>query len=329
MVGTNRKQTKGRNSGLKLVAKIVIGIVVGLCLAGSATLPAKVILDEAAVYGTNDRHKLHHQPPTSSSLRTLRDNNEVATKTSANDEWIVLIELSSGFYDFFQNWFEHVSKIESFRLDIVVVAEDDATYQRLQMEQLAHVVVERSAATLEETHQALTYDTKNYHKLVSGRAAHILQKLKEHKNVLYTDVDTVWRADPLPFIFNDQQEHDMMLQVDTQTYSWVSPYYCTGFMAIRSNERTIQFVSDWKQALETPQLNQPIFNQILHKRSNVLHTPLPSLEFPSGQMYFDQYSQHKRDAAVVVHNNYIAGHGPKKARFVQHGLWKVSDNVVT
>ena len=81
-------------------------------------------------------------------------------------------------------------------------------------------------------------------------------------------------------------------------------------------------MSDWQKALTKPQLNQPIFNQILHTASTVKHQPLPKAEFPSGELYFKKFNDGQRAKAVVVHNNYIVGVAAKQQRFKLRGLWK-------
>ena len=209
-----------------------------------------------------------------------------------------------------------------------MIAEDDVVKERLEKEVYPSnqeiLKIERSKLELDPS--AHNYETKAYQKMVSGRATHILQKLQAGFNVIYCDVDSVWRSSPLPYI-EPADKVDMILQVDINNYFGHPLYYCTGFMAIVSNNATAAFIKDWQKSLETPQLNQPIFNDILYKRSVVRHQGLPKPEFPSGGDFFSRhYTPEMLAKAVVVHNNYIIGHDPKKKRFVNHQLWKISDN---
>ena len=95
---------------------------------------------------------------------------------------------------------------------------------------------------------------------------------------MYTDVDTVWRLDPTNYL---NQQADLVAQLDGPDY------YCTGFMGIRSNARSIQVVERWGTELaRTPQLNQPIFNRVLRHTEGFQHIALSDALFPNGKQYF-------------------------------------------
>jgi rhamnogalacturonan II specific xylosyltransferase len=248
--------------------------------------------------------------------------NEILTASST----IILVEVNDGYYNFFLNWLCHYEALK-INLDVVVIAEDDVVSKKLERE----VRRSRPYLSIQRTNNkymssSLLYGSMHYKNLVSGRATHILSRLKAGKNVLYTDVDTVWRNNPMPYLSALGKQVDAILQVDTEKFDGLSPYYCTGFMAFVSNSRTIALMSAWESALQKPQLNQPIFNQLLHKKSSVVHQPLPKMEFPSGQMYFSKMNMKQRQQAVVVHNNYIQGIQNKQIRFEKYGLWKVNNN---
>lgn len=96
------------------------------------------------------------------------------------------------------------------------------------------------------------------------------------------------------------------------------PYYCTGFMAFRDTPNSRNLVKLWAVALgKNPQLNQPVFNQIVLKNT-LKAKPLSRVSFPSGNFYFDQ---HKQAGVTIVHNNFIQGKDNKIARFRKVGLW--------
>jgi hypothetical protein len=243
---------------------------------------------------------------------------------SAQGNWIVLLEVNHGYYDFFENWLAHFQALD-LKIKVIIMAEDDITMALLEKEVLANYPEqfsgERSSLHLDT--KALGYDSTAYKELVSSRAIHILKKLKDGLNVIYCDVDTVWRSSPLLYL-GCTDDADIIMQVDSNEFNGISPYYCTGFMAVVSNKRTIQFIEKWQKALDAkPQLNQPVFNDILHKRSLVRHQPLPTAEFPSGNYYFQWFTEREKEKAVIVHNNFIIGHDKKKDRFIQERLWKV------
>ena len=111
-----------------------------------------------------------------------------------------------------------------------------------------------------------SYNDTAYNSLVSTRAKHILQLLPSG-NILYTDIDTVWLHDPIPYLWSppvggssSATEVDMWLQIDEETLEAtkaaqmglppLADYYCTGFMALRSNQRTVTLMEAWDAALQ-------------------------------------------------------------------------------
>ena len=105
--------------------------------------------------------------------------------------------------------------------------------------------------------------------------------------------------------------------------------YCTGFMALVSNPRTVRLMAAWKERLEHGRLkrNQPVFNAVLHTVSaqyGLDWLELPQPAFPNGAQWFEQWGSAQRAGAAVVHNNFIVGHDAKRRRFQDHSLWRVA-----
>jgi Nucleotide-diphospho-sugar transferase len=96
---------------------------------------------------------------------------------------------------------------------------------------------------------------------------------------------------------------------------------------LRSNERTIQLMNDWRDALAAkPKLNQPAFNDVLFQTqptTGIRHAPLPRLAFPNGNDYYEVFDDAQRAKAVVVHNNFMVGHDKKRDHFIAERLWNV------
>lgn len=160
---------------------------------------------------------------------------------------------------------------------------------------------------------------------MSRRAGYLKKQIGKGKNVIYTDVDTVWLADPRMYFKGD---YEVWTSLDRQVQ------YCTGFIACMSTERTKDFLHKWDAALkEKPQLNQKIYNALISNATpSVKHTHLPVHQFPSGNLYFRGVWSQKRKYAVVVHNNFIIGGGNRKiCRFKKFGLWYKPNwyNIVT
>jgi hypothetical protein len=231
--------------------------------------------------------------------------------------WTVVLTVSDGFDDMFRNWHYWFRKLE-LQLEVVVIAKDYTTFLRYQKLGGVLTFLSPNVSGLNNS-VAFTYDSKQYNRLVSTRAADLLYVLQYRSKVIYTDIDTVWLKDPTSFLRGD---FDIAGGLDAWKFD--KPYYCTGFLALKNTIATQKLLKLWDDVMtERPQLNQPIFNDILHgKDSDVRHSPLSRVHFPSGNLYFDfQQRQH----TVVVHNNFMQGAHEKIKRFKSNGLWYDQD----
>jgi rhamnogalacturonan II specific xylosyltransferase len=248
----------------------------------------------------------------------------------SGSSWMILLTFNNGNHDMFVNWWTHYLLL-NMQNTVTVIAEDELTFTYLNKLATSHkhLVVERSDLKSTRAH---AYESKLYLAMVSTRARHILALLEKGEKVLYTDVDTVWREDPTPYLTNaldlQAQNDQMKMNLITEDGNRFSPYnsdggrnYCTGFVAIVPNAKTKAFVKAWDVELSNKkQLNQLVFNQLLDI-AGLIHAPLPMLKFPSGRLYFERLTPAQQDEVAVVHNNYIVGTYNKKKRFQDKDLW--------
>jgi len=189
-------------------------------------------------------------------------------------------------------------------MTVVMLAEDSVTLAAYSNQ--TEIDVWKTSFQSQPDSAALNYDTSSYKNLVSRRPRHLLRILEVHPNIIYTDIDTVWLGDPRPYISG---EYDFAGGLDDVING--NPYYCTGFLVFRDTASSKRLLRTWQSALEKQnQLNQPIFNQLVLKDKNVKGYALSRLEFPSGNLYFDQ---NKQQGVVVVHNNFIQGKDKKNS----------------
>jgi uncharacterized protein (TIGR01627 family) len=275
--------------------------------------------------------------PANEQAHFVWDNDSVGDVTallSSKFSWIVLVEVSDGYYDFFLNWLSFYEKLDiSGTLDLVVIAEDDVVKEKIERDIVPekpkiNIRVQRGGVSVNTN--ALDFATQDYYAMVSARPTHIMQQLEEGYNVIYADIDAVWRSNPLPFMVPVLYRKDAMLQVEYNECYWnqkIKPCYCTGLIILQSNKRTIQLMLDWQKALAAkPKLNQPAFNDILfqtQKKTGIRHAPLPRWAFPNGKDYYQKFNDAQRAKAVVVHNNFMVGHDKKRDHFITEGLWNV------
>ena len=244
--------------------------------------------------------------PTTQPRSKLKDK----TEGTSHNHWIVLLTVNFGFFDMFQNWLWYFQR-HNLNVPVIVIAEDDKIFHTLTSVYRDTLTIVRGHKT--NTDRAANYGTASYKKLVNERPTHILRYLEIGNNVLYCDTDSIWLDDPFPYLVGD---FDIWAQMDEAEF-------CTGFLAIQSNTRTLQFTHDWKLYLSQRStiMDQEGFNAV--NKSGMRIQKLDNALFPSGHLYFSKFSEARRSKTVVVHNNYIKGHDNKVQRFKKFGLWKI------
>lgn len=240
--------------------------------------------------------------------------NATTAPLGTGHDWTVLVTVSHGFREFFDNWLTWYRRLR-LPSRLSVVAEDRSVFDALSRLNNALVRLSPFHALAVST-QTLGYDTKDYKRLVSRRAHYIVEELQRSPFVLYTDVDTVWKANPFPFL--EGTTHDLWGSLDDVIHG--VPYYCTGFLGFRASRQAFRLLLMWNDSLfARPQLNQPIFNALLQSSTDVSAAALPRRHFPSGDLAFGIKHLWKSEAVVVLHNNFIQGSERKMRRFRNHG----------
>eukprot|EP00547_Thalassionema_nitzschioides_P012471 CAMPEP_0194258708 /NCGR_PEP_ID=MMETSP0158-20130606/41878_1 /TAXON_ID=33649 /ORGANISM="Thalassionema nitzschioides, Strain L26-B" /LENGTH=418 /DNA_ID=CAMNT_0038998215 /DNA_START=13 /DNA_END=1266 /DNA_ORIENTATION=+ len=125
----------------------------------------------------------------------------------ADNDWILLLTISSGFLDIFANFWAHLQTLNETRLlRPVLVAEDLPTLQHLRKKLPRNMEI-RGGLALRNINDkidqgGLAYKSKEYLNLVSRRATYIRNELDGASKVLYSDIDAVLLKDPLSFLNN-------------------------------------------------------------------------------------------------------------------------------
>ncbi len=151
----------------------------------------------------------------------------------------------------------------------------------------------------------------------------ILHVLESKHDVLYIDTDIVFLSNPLAEI---KANFDINIQNDLCEAPYHNGYMCTGFMYIKSNTKTINFVK--KLIAEIVKDNykygdQRTFNGLVKIKDHKLSiNVLDVCKFPNGCRYFDKSDANcNPNQALIVHNNYLVGIENKLTRFKDAGLY--------
>ena len=229
--------------------------------------------------------------------------------------FLILLSLNDAHLDFFANWWSYYTKL-GIPNQVLVIAEDKVVYDKLMVSGLP-IWVERSDFVGADG--ALDFGSPEYKRFVSERPKRILKYLRQGRNVLYIDTDTVLLSNPLPYLVDDTSI-DLWAQDDGASAD-SGDMYCTGFMGFRANDRVIETVEKWAEILaSTLKANQFTFNTVWREQ-NLTVRGLSTYQFPHGDFYFERFDDEQRKQVVVVHNNWIVGHQNKIDRFQKFGLW--------
>ena len=229
--------------------------------------------------------------------------------------WTILMTVNTGFLDFFFNWLLQFKKL-GVKCPLIVMAHDENAFNVLQNNPTVYEHLSVVRSDNKPIKEAADFRSRDFIALNAERPQFILNHLKEGRNTLYVDADTVWVSSPFPHFTG---EFDLWVQQDANML-------CAGFMAIQSNNKTLRFIEHWRDEVirVNATLNEQIvLNKIIraYKSKKINLKRLDNKKFPDGNKYFDRYNETERKAAVVVHNNYIVGHDKKLTRFRKHGLW--------
>ena len=138
----------------------------------------------------------------------------------------------------------------------------------------------------------MNYQEPGFNSLTSRRSYYLLSVLKTHKNVIYTDIDTVWLSDPRPY-FKGEGDVDFWSQIDGAIdgfpyFKGFIPYICTGFLALKSTNKTMEMLTQWHVITSRNRAinqDQNVLQKIVFELS-VNFRVLPIKYFPFGKAYF-------------------------------------------
>ena len=248
---------------------------------------------------------------------------------------IILVTVNTGYLDFFRNWLHYYRKLGLGMY--LVIAEDRAAFQTLyddpDMNLKGRVLYAgddervRDIGNISDPETAYSFGMSEFNVLVQRRPTYFSLLLNLGYDVLYSDVDTIWLQDPLPYMTN----HTFTIHVQSDSASErekPSSMACTGFIMLTSTPQVRELVFLWNKVLSVRRgtiTNQLTFSSLLTvtiSQGKLKAFFLPYTLFPNGALYFDkQWRERLQAAPVLVHNNWIMGHDEKRERFQELGLW--------
>jgi GR25 family glycosyltransferase involved in LPS biosynthesis len=144
----------------------------------------------------------------------------------------------------------------------------------------------------------------------------IYENLLKHKYVCFTDSDIVYENDNfLKYCESNIENYDLLIQNDTDQEN-CDFELCTGFMYIKSNDKTKEIFNPTNIGLNTFSCDKKYIND-LKFTSQLKFKVLPLTLFPNGH-YF--YNHHKDLKPMLIHFNHAFGH-EKQEKMLLYRKW--------
>ena len=240
--------------------------------------------------------------------------NGITIVTFVNPDWMPLL----------QNWLCSLRK-QGLGGGVLVVAFGSSVCQNLVGVACHHV---------NETYPASSYGQAGYREMLKHRTRIILKLLGCGYTLLLSDVDVVFLKNPLPTLFKESKEKDIIFQGDSIDHNLVDSllpytisYACVGFTFMKPTTGTILL---WKGVLNYQTHHywndQAAVNVCLRHPSILAHlrwAVLDYWQFPNGIIYFKQRTHLQNP--FIVHANFLLGINNKMAEMMAAGLWCVEE----
>ena len=175
---------------------------------------------------------------------------------------------------------------------------------------------------------------KHFTKLKSRQVLHFL---KQGYNVLWTDVDVFWKANPMPDFLRllAKDDHDVLIQSDAVRGKEASTTINSGFYYVKQSERTVRAFQEIVEsaAVAHDESEQPSFHRVLCRRrldsDNCINDDLSVLThvldrwiYPHGAMpVLSNILIDADNGVVIMHCNYRTGFEEKKRCFHLGNMW--------
>lgn len=249
---------------------------------------------------------------------------------------LLVAAVSCNFLDMADNWLTAVGELGIS--NYVLVALDDDAYRILHARIPQHTL----ASPVQANSTSPDYGTDGFASVVRSRPVLLTHLLRTGHDILYSDVDMVFKSNPfkeIPPGFDIVGPTDSYLTEQPHLTERDKENICTGLLYFTPTEASFELLARWNMRLirGMRKLNQGAFNRALNDmgflsngKARIHVHVLDKDAFPSGFMYFGNELWTHRESwapsrpAVMVHNNFMQRKSNKVQRFKDFGLWKLS-----
>lgn len=181
------------------------------------------------------------------------------------------------------------------------------------------------------------WNSDGFRHVTKLKSQQVLRILKQGYNVLWTDVDIFWKANPMPDLLRllAKDNYDIVIQSDAVVEKEASAWINSGFYYVKQSEHTVRaFQEIVKEATAAhDQSEQPSFNRVLCQRPldsnncinddiSVLTHVLDRWKYAHGAVPILSKNLVDADNGVaIMHCNYRVGFEEKKKCFNAGNMW--------
>lgn len=222
---------------------------------------------------------------------------------------------NTGYIDYTLNCLESLKRIDSKYLPTCYCIGKEGT-KRLTDAGYDCVLIDE-----EENSNFQKFREGNWSNITYNKFVIIYENLLHNDYVCITDGDIVYENNVfMDYLFEQIGDNDILIQNENMSDN-SSLYVCSGFMFIKSNEKTLKLFNP-KEMVNNKNTagwdDQCYVNQIIRE---LKYKVLPLELFPNGQYY---YKNHSKMQPYYIHFNYIVGH-EKKAKMQTFNKWYLSN----
>jgi len=175
--------------------------------------------------------------------------------------------------------------------------------------------------------QAFDFDTAGFNLVMQQKVLFIERSLRDHKYLIYSDLDIAWLRDPVPLLMQILKKSDFAFQSEVQSNAL--PTLCFGFASIRSTIVSRYLFKKLANKVVEGSFDNPIADQVVlnefYKRNMFFRRrvwPLSEGLFPNGLLY-KILSKNEDDLFLadqirpfIYHANFVIG-VKAKAKFLR------------
>ncbi len=243
---------------------------------------------------------------------------------AARNNVVLVMMANRGYSDLFDNWVRScdLNEIEVrswsvfFAVDEFAAANAERQGFRTYLDRASYGDQPRDAVQ--------RFGDRDFRRLMFQKTAIVEDILCLGHDVLFQDVDVVWRKDPLPHLLDDAaREHDARFMFDGKNPFHAPLHANTGFFLLRNRPQTRTL---WTKVLSAyPEMarcgsQQAVVNRLMGDEALRIDI-LPEADFANGHLFSIERPSRLPPDPFVIHCSWTGNREHKLKKYRKEGLW--------